>query len=277
MGILDNIGNYASRTIQNTVKDFALNTLGSVFDNIPYLNDLGFNVGSSIFNTSVNPIDSVDKYVDQLSFNNRFDFVFLLPTMLRKEDPDIQDVLRVFCRQFPIPSTSSTVTKQKIMNRTVSGVSGIDYDTINATFFDTKNQALHKLFNRWNQEKWNKNGMMQFYPNEYKTEVMLLNYDGKVYLIKGLHPVTVGDVVYNYDTLDEFLTFDVTFNVDSIEIYGDVGVSVNGSSLFQFNTGISLLDNIANFGLSTIQSYFSSKVSGLVSNATRSLTSKLRF
>ena len=275
MGLFDSVESFAQTTLNNTINNFAKDSFNSVFNNIPYLSDLGFNVNNSnIFNTSVNPINDLDKYASELSFRNRFDFIFLLPTMLRKDDPNIQDVLRVFCRQFPVPSTATAVTKNKILNRTVSGVNGIDYDTINATFFDTKNLALHKLFTRWNQDKWNAKGLLQFYPDEYKTEVMILNYDGKVYLIKGIHPISVGDVVFSHDSVDEMLTFDVTFNVDSIEIFGDTKVSTSSSSL-GFNTGIGFVDSIANYALGSIENYFSSKISSSISNATSSLTSKL--
>lgn len=276
MGLFDGAEDYAISKIQNNVNNFALGSLNSVFDNVPFLGELGFSVSDgSIFDTSKDPINDLEKYSGELSTKNRFDFIFLLPNMLRKEEANVSDILRVFCRQFPIPSTSTNISKQKILNRTVSGVNSMDFDTINATFFDTKKLTLHKLFNIWHMNKWNKNGTLQFYPDDYKTDVMVLNHNNKVYLIKGLHPATVGDVVLNHDSTDELLTFDVTFNVDSIEVYGDLGVGVAQSPII--NTGIGLVDDIGNFALSTAQNYFNNQVNQTVKNATSSLTSKLRF
>lgn len=276
MGLFDDVSNFAENTIKNTVNNYALDALNSVFDNIPYLSDLGFNISSgSIFNTQ-DRMSDLEKYSGEFSAKNRFDFVFVLPTMLRKEDPNINDILRVFCRQFPVPSTSTNVNKQKIMNRTVSGVNSLDFDTINATFFDTKSLSLHKLFTRWNLDKWNARGQMQFYPNEYKTDVMIINHDNQVYLMKGLHPVSVGDVVFSHDSIDEILSFDVTFSIDSIVPYGDSKISISSSNI-GFNTGLDFLDDIGNFGLNLAQNYFNNQINQTVRNATSSLTSKIGF
>ena len=276
MGLLDDVANYAENTIRNTVNDYGLDSLNSVFDNIPYLNSLGLNVGTNIFSKDTSDIGDLEKYGGELSASNRYDIVFILPTMLRKEDPNINDILRVFSRQFPIPSTSANVTSQKILDRTVSGVNSIEFDTINSTFFDTKNLALHKLFNLWNAGKWNEKGVMQFYPEEYKTDVMVVNYDNQVYLLKGLHPTSVGDIVFNHDSVDELLTFDVTFNVDKVIPYGDSKVGL-GSSIVGINTGMGVVDDIADFGLGLAQNYFNNQINQAVSNATRSLTSNIGF
>lgn len=271
MGLFDGAVDYGSSKIQSTVNNYALDA----FNSIPYLSDLGFDISSgSIFDTSLDPIGDLERYSGELSARNRFDFMFSLPTMLRKDEVNISELLRVFCRQFPIPSTTSNVSKQKIMNRTVSGVNGIDYDTINATFFDTKKLSLHKMFQMWNQNKWAKNGTLQFYPDEYKTDVVVFNHNNKVYLLKGLHPVMVGDVVLNHDSIDEIVTFDVTLNVDSVEVMGDISVGISQPII---NTGFGLFDDIANFGLSTAQNYFNNQLNQTVKNATSSLTSKLRF
>ncbi len=267
-------------SIKSSIGSYAVNQVSSLFSNVSYLQGFGLNFlnNSNVFD--INFIDQeqsiFESKVGDLSFKNRFDFIFVLPSMMKtNSEYDLQDLIRIYCRQFPIPSTNLEVSEMNILNKKITGTIKVNFDTINVTFFDNKALTLHKFFHRWMHERWDlQKGTIKYYPNDYKTEVMVTNYKEKVYHMKGLHPISVGDIVFTHDSMDEILTFDVTFSVDDLIPYATTSNTLATDILFPSFLS-QIFGGLGNNILGGLTSYFNGRLNNFLSSTTSSVTSKL--
>lgn len=147
---------------------------------------------------------------------NRFQFLLTLPSIKNVSAP--QKTLEYYCKALNFPSQSITPIEAKYLGLIKYALLTQDIDTVNMTFWDTKQLILRTMFKNWIDEVTvlGKGKVLQYYPNQYQTSG-LLNMEGKKYKFKGIAPISVGDWVLDMENENSIGTFTVTFKVKGIE------------------------------------------------------------
>ena len=173
---------------------------------------------------SLTTIKEFSEYIKFFSAQNNYDVMIHQPTMTLIENSDMK-TMRMFARSVSVPSTSSTLSENMIMNQKKVALTTTIPDSIIITFFDTTTLFFHRLFNSWQYNRIEKStNELKYYPDDYSTNIDIFNYGKKVYTLETCFPLSVGDFRFEDDSVNQYGTFDVTFHVNNI-VFGKNGMS----------------------------------------------------
>ena len=158
-------------------------------------------------------IDDLKSYVKYFSHPNQFDFILTPPSKMGLPTPPDSKAFRVFGKSMSIPSITSENNITRIMNIIRGTALGINYDLCVMTFYDTKNMFFHRLFSMWMLNKFDTNGTLKFYPDDYSGDLDIYLHDTNTYKLENVYPISVGDFRLDNDLTDQYGTFDVTLFV----------------------------------------------------------------
>lgn len=156
----------------------------------------------------------LNKISDNLSNQNKFQFTINIPTII-ETDVSSENIMW-YIKSASLPSLNLNLVETKHLGKTKYAVTSATIDTINVTFYDTKEQSLRKMWVTYLEtiSMNNEYNILQYYPNEYQTSGTILVHDTE-WLITGACPISVGDFILDYNSDNSLGTFDVSFKVKS--------------------------------------------------------------
>lgn len=157
-------------------------------------------------------LDTIEKNVAR---QNRFSFILSLPQVQNVQAD--QTTLEYYCKSANLPSQSITPLESKYLGLIKYTVVTQDIDSVNVTFYDTKQLILRSMFKNWMDEvtMQNKGEVLKYYPNQYQTSAKL-KIEEKEHTLEGIFPLSVGDWAVDMDIDNSLGTFTVTFKVKKV-------------------------------------------------------------
>jgi hypothetical protein len=158
-------------------------------------------------------LETIEKNVAR---QNRFSFLLQLPS-IQNVSVD-QTTLQYYCKAINFPSQTATPIEAKYLGVIKYAIVTQDIDTVNMTFWDTKQLVIRTMFKNWLESitSHNKYEVLQYYPNQYQTSGTL-TIEEKEYNFLGITPTTVGDWVLDMENDNQLGTFSVTFKIKKVE------------------------------------------------------------
>lgn len=158
-------------------------------------------------------LDTIEKNVAR---QNRFTFLLDLPSITNVSMD--QKTLEYYCKAMNFPSQSITPIETKYLGLIKYTLVTQDIDTVNITFYDTKELTIREMFRNWMEgiTSHNKGEVLKYYPNQYQT-TGTLKIAGKDYQFLGMAPISLGDWVLDMDNENQLGTFTVTFKMKKVK------------------------------------------------------------
>ena len=151
---------------------------------------------------------------NNLSRQNYFNINIFLPILISSKINT--EKLSWYIKSASLPSLTLNLTETKHLGKLKYAITSSDIDSINISFYDTKEQELRKMWVDflYSISSHDDYAILKHYPNEYQSEANIKVHDTD-WEVKGMTPISVGDFVLDYDSTDSLGTFDVTFKIKS--------------------------------------------------------------
>lgn len=159
-------------------------------------------------------ISEFANYVKHFNRNNQFDFILDAPVeklQLPSTPGGAYNTRRIFGKAISIPSIHGDIKPNFFFNKKYTAPTMIDVDNINITFYDTNTSFFHRFFTTWVLNRYDVNGALRVYPNDYSGTLKISVHNNHVYTLEGVFPIAVSDFRLDNESVDQFGTFDVTF------------------------------------------------------------------
>ena len=152
---------------------------------------------------------------NNVGLTSRFNLELVPPKMLQVSK-NIKNI-NIFARSASVPSVSGNVYEETFNNIKYWMLIGATTDTINITFYDTKDLIYNTLFRNWllDATSHETGKALKYYPDDIVGEIRY-TINNKTLKLKRITPTNVGDLQTSYDNTD-ILNFTVTFKVKRIE------------------------------------------------------------
>lgn len=187
------------------------------------VNDL-YNIGNNnkidplYANSSTSTINNTISQIEKnVSRKNRFSLQMTLPNIGELSSFDIRK-LDLYVQNASLPSQNLQLTEVKYLNKNIYASIFTDVDTINMTFYDTKDQSVRTMFINWQKaiNPVNRLSLLKYYPDEYQSSFKIIIHN-TTYEISNVIPTMVGDFQLSHQAQNELGTFDVTFKCSEVK------------------------------------------------------------
>lgn len=178
-------------------------------------------------NNSVNPLyassstETINNSISQIEKNvsrkNRFSIQMTLPSIGELNSFDIRN-LDLYVQNASLPSQNLQLAEVKYLNKRIYTSIFTNVDSINMTFYDTKDQSIRTMFINWQKAitPVNRLSLLKYFPDEYQTNFKIIIHN-TTYEVVGSSPSMVGDFQLSHGATNELGTFDVTFICNEIK------------------------------------------------------------
>lgn len=149
-----------------------------------------------------------------LARNNKFSLSVVIPNIGLQIDSKL---ISYYVKSASLPSMTLNLIEQRHLGILKYAVHNTVVDTVNVTFYDTKEQKLRKMWTQYlkTTSSNGKYSALKYYPSEYQTTANLI-VDKTNWKLEGISPIVVSDFVLDYDVNDQLGTFDVIFKVKDV-------------------------------------------------------------